>query len=265
MAHCLGRLDPAPGHGQAELVDIVAKRAGTTRSARHCLKLGVAHLVLALAAISCSPDTTETRDGQPTASTTAGSESTTSSVSTPTETAATPAPSTETVAPSRPLRLLVDGLGVLEFGEPADTALPLLVQAVGSQPTGDSTITGVMPQGFGGTAVRFVEFGQLTVIFSDGAYYRDDGVMHFAGWTLAGTDPSELATPEGITLGSIVDDLQTAFGDQLQLPSTLNDCTGSWFFSVGPSVLGFEGDLSGPSTDGSSSVIRLSAGAGSEC
>ena len=163
------------------------------------------------------------------------------------------------------LALRADGLGMLRFGEPADSAILRLVQAVGGQPTGDSTITGVMPGGFSGRTVRFVEFGQLSVILSDGTYYRDDGILHFAGWTLDGTDPSELVTPEGITLGSTVDDLRAAFGEQLRLPTTPNECTGTWDFGVGPSELGLEGDLAGPPTDGSSSVIRLGAGAQSSC
>jgi hypothetical protein len=173
--------------------------------------------------------------------------------------------STDTSSPPGGLVLRADGLGVLAFGEPVDAALPVLTDAVGYQPTGDSTATGEMPQGFGGTAVRFVEFGQLTVTFSDGAYYRDDGVMHFAGWGLSGSDPGGLATPEGITLGSTVDQLRTAFGDQLHLDSEPSECDGRWHFSVGASVLGLQGVLSGPSTDGSSSVTSLSAGAQSEC
>ncbi|MGB5756434.1 MAG: hypothetical protein WBM50_05925 [Acidimicrobiales bacterium] len=113
-----------------------------------------------------------------------------------------------------------------------------------------------------------MSFGQLTVIISDGAYYRDDGVMYFAGWSLDGTGPSELATPQGITLGSTIDELRTAFGDQLRLPSGPADadaCGGAWSFGVGPSDLGFEGELSGPPTDGSSSVTRLAAGAQASC
>lgn len=172
---------------------------------------------------------------------------------------------TATPSPSGALVLRSDGLGVLAFGEPVDTALPVLTGAVGGQPTGDSTTTGEMPEGFGGTAVRFVEFGRLVVIFSDGAYYRNDGVMHFAGWTLAGTDSSGLTTPEGITLGSTVDQLRTAFGDQLRLDPEPSECDGRWHFGVGSSALGLEGVLSGPSTDGSSTVTSLGAGAQSEC
>jgi hypothetical protein len=224
-------------------------------------RLDVVLLAVLALLVGCSVEADETEADQPTAST-ISPDSTSTETTSP---AATSTPSTVEPSPTVGLVLRSDGLGVAGFGEPVDTALPELTSAVGSPPTGDSTTTGEMPQGFGGTAVRFVVFGRLTVIFSDGDYYRDDGVMHFAGWTLAGTDPSELATPEGITLGSTVDDLRTAFGDQLRLPPTPDECSGDWLFGVGPSELGFEGALSGPPTDGSSSVTRLSAGAQSSC
>lgn len=235
-------------------------RAGSTAGGA-CLRI-VLVAILALAA-GCSADPEETQAGESTASTISPDSSVTDTTS-PAATS-TSAGATATPSPTGELVLRSHGLGVLAFGEPVDTALPLLTDAVGGQPTGDSTTTGEMPQGFGGTAVRFVEFGRLTVIFSDGAYYRDDGVMHFAGWTLAGTDPTGPATPEGVTLGSTVDELRTAFGDELHLDSAPSECDGRWHFGVGPSALGFEGVLSGPSTDGSSSVTSLSAGAQSEC
>lgn len=182
---------------------------------------------------------------------------------------AAPSTSASSTVPSPPVGELVlrsDGLGVVAFGEPLETALPALTTAVGSQPTADSTTTGVMPQGFGGTAVRFVSFGRLTVIFSDGGYYRDDGVMYFAGWSLGGPGQANWATPQGITIGSTVDDLRTAFGDQLRLPPAPDECAGgAWTFGVGPTALGFEGELSGPPTETLSSVTRIAAGAQSSC
>ncbi len=193
----------------------------------------------------------------------------TSSTTTSTRPPASPSTSAHSTVPSPPTGELVlrsDGLGVVAFGEPLETALPALTKAVGSQPTADSTTTGVMPQGFGGSTVRFVSFGQLTVIFSDGGYYRDDGVMYFAGWSLGGPGQASWATPQGITIGSTVDDLRTAYGDQLRLPPAPDECAGgAWTFSVGPTALGFEGELSGPPTDTLSTVTRLAAGAQSSC
>lgn len=241
------------------------------RRQRRSLLLGLWAL-LAWSFVSCGQAEDATTAGVPSSATASdpGTEQPTApttvvSTTTSAATTSTSMSSTETPVSPQALRLLVDGLGVLPFGEPADSAITMLVEAVGGQPTGDSTIEGVMPSGFGGTTVRFVEFGQLSVIMSDGAYYRDDGVIHFAGWSLAGTGPNELTTPEGITLGSTVEELRTAFGDQLHVPSTPEECSGAWFFWVGSSALGFEGDLSDPPTDESSSVIRLAAGAQSEC
>ncbi|MDH3296568.1 MAG: hypothetical protein OER95_19780 [Acidimicrobiia bacterium] len=196
--------------------------------------------------------------------------STTDSTLTETTLPAAPSTSASSTVPSPPTGDLVlrsDGLGVVAFGEPLETALPALTNAVGIQPTADSTSTGVMPQGFGGTTVRFVSFGQLTVIFSDGGYYRDDGVMYFAGWSLGGPGQANWATPQGITIGSTVDDLRTAFGDQLRLFPASEDGCGVIRdgFSVGPTDLGFEGQLNGPPTDTQSSVTRLAAGAQSSC
>lgn len=246
------------------LTDRVAGAQGRFRihrpTGRGCLRI-VLVAVLALV-VGCSADTVDTDVGGSAAS--VSSPDSTSPTTGPADTS-TAADVTGTPPSSGALVLRSDGLGVVAFGEPVDSAIPLLTGAAGGQPTGDSTVTGSMPQGFGGTAVRFVEFGRLTAIFSDGAYFRDDGVMHFAGWSLSGADSSALTTPEGITLGSTVDQLRAGFGDQLQPDSEPSECDGRWHFSVGPSALGIEGVLSGPPTDGSSSVTALSAGAQSEC
>ena len=63
-----------------------------------------------------------------------------------------------------------DGLSIASFGQPAESAIALVTEAVRAQPTADDTVTEVMPQGYAGTVVRFVEFGQLLVILSDGGY-----------------------------------------------------------------------------------------------
>ena len=219
--------------------------------------------VLAMAA-ACGNDVTA-----PTSTSPATTVTTTTTTEDTATSEASPAPSDSTERPPAGNQLLLsDGLGAVRFGTPSDDALPQLIELVGSEPTDDSTTTGEMPQGFGGrtiSTVRFVSFGPLTAIFSDADYYRDDGAMHFAGWILSGPGPANWATPQGITIGSTVDELQTAFGDQLRLPSTLEECTGTWMFGVGPTELGFEGEISGPPTDGSSSVTRLAAGAQSSC
>lgn len=235
----------------------VAAQQGLGRRGRSIIhRFGLGFFVLAaVLGVGCSVDSEEADSEAPTVPTAATA-----------ATISTPVASTEPPSPAGGQLLLSDGLGVVRFGEPADTALRLLIDVLGRQPTDESTITGVMPGGFGGTTVRFVRFGPLTVIFSDGQYFRDDGVMHFAGWSLAGQGPTDLATAQGISLGSTADELRAAFGERLHLPSIPCECTGSWCFGMGPTdPLGFEGDLSGPPSDSSTSVIRLAAGAQPSC
>lgn len=74
-----------------------------------------------------------------------------------------------------------------------------------------------------------------------------------------------LATPEGISIGSTVDELRAAHGEQLRLPDAPDDCAGGWRFSVGEASLGLRGALDGPPTDESSSVEFLTAGVQSSC
>ncbi|MDH3300355.1 MAG: hypothetical protein OES24_07600 [Acidimicrobiia bacterium] len=74
-----------------------------------------------------------------------------------------------------------------------------------------------------------------------------------------------LTTPEGITVGSTVADLQAVFGDQLRLFAEPDECTGTWLFSIGSTALGLEGELGGPPSDGSSPIAGLGAGARSTC
>jgi hypothetical protein len=208
------------------------------------------------------PDVGDTGTESPTTST-AGDTGTESATSTDTG-------STTTSTAASSDRLLVqDGLGDVPFGMVEGEALPRVVQVLGRQPDDEMTITGEpgeMPGGFGGTTVRFVDFGPLTVIFNDSDYgFRDDGQMHFAGWTLAAAGPSGWVTPEGITVGSSVDELRAAFGDRLRLPRDRDECSGEWTFSVGPTDIGFEGVLSGPPNDATSRVTTLASGAQSSC
>ena len=175
--------------------------------------------------------------------------------------------SSETAPPVADVTLLPTGLGVVSFGEAADTALPLLEQALGRQPTSDRTETGDLPGGYGGrnTTVRFVDFNGLSLVFTSWPYYRDDGVVHLIAWGASGTGAGELSTPEGIRPGSTVDDLRAAYGDQLSLPDEPDECTGLWHFFVGPTINGLHGTLDGPASDPATSVTTIGAGAQSTC
>ena len=90
--------------------------------------------------------------------------------------------------------------------------------------------------------------------------------MHFAGWIVG--RPAEplarsslLATPEGIRLGSTVDELRNAFGERLVLPDEPDHCTDLWHMYIGGSDdPGLRGVLDGPPS-GSASSTLLAAGA----
>ena len=57
--------------------------------------------------------------------------------------------------------------------------------------------------------------------------FRTGGVMHFVRWMLfRGSGGRGLATPEGISIGSTVDELRAAHGEQLRLPDAPDDCAG---------------------------------------
>jgi hypothetical protein len=145
--------------------------------------------------------------------------------------------------------------------------LPLLEQALGRSPVGDSTETGDLPFGYGGrnTTVRVVQFDGLGLVFTDWPYFRDDGVVHLIAWGVGGTGAVDLATPEGIKPGSTVEDLRAVYGDRLVLPPEPGVCTGSWHFFVGTSAYGLMGTLDGPPSDPQSSAVVIEAGARSTC
>ena len=175
--------------------------------------------------------------------------------------------SSEVAPPVGDVSLLPTGLGVTSFGEPVDTALPLLEEALGRQPTSDRTETGDLPGGYGGrnTTVRFIDFNGLSLVFTSWPYYRDDGVVHLIAWGASGTGAGELSAPEGIRPGSTVDDLRAAYGDELSLPDEPDECTGLWHFVVGPTINGLHGTLDGPPSDPATSVTAIGAGAQSTC
>ncbi len=196
---------------------------------------------------------------QPAAPTTSTAATSPATTSTTTSTAASP--------PVGELVLLSDGLGVVSFGDPIDTVLPVLEQALGRSPTGDTTDTGDLPFGYGGrnTTVRVVRFDGLGLVFTDWPYFRDDGVVHLVAWGVGSTGAVDLATPEGIKPGSTVEDLRAAYGDRLLIPPERDECTGSWHFFVDTSAFGLMGTLDGPPSDPQSSAIGISAGAPSTC
>jgi hypothetical protein len=152
-------------------------------------------------------------------------------------------PTTTTVPPVAALNLtlLPDGLGSLRFGDPTDEVVGALTAAYGP----------VLERGniaCDSGSNEYVNFGGLSTIHDDGSW---------AGWSY-GTGREEpvadLATAEGITLGSTLADLQAAYGADLNV---LEEALGPEFF-VGADYPGLGGFLTG--TDDADTVTILYAG-----
>ena len=168
---------------------------------------------------------------------------------------------TQSMSPARAVQLRTNGLGLARFGEPMVDIFPLLVEILGP-PVDEIRMHGDMPYGYGDmdSTVRRVDFGGLYAVFGDwDTHYRDDGVMHLAGWgaserrTANGT---VLSTPEGIAVGASVADLEEALGPSLDL-SVHEGCTGPpWYFVAGS---GLVVNLTGSPSDPGSRLAALSA------
>lgn len=206
--------------------------------------LGLALLVLVAVIVVAAGN-----DGAPATTTTASTLVVTTPSTLPTTTTAAPTttvgPTTttvpETTTTTQPEQLLLrpDGLGDLTFGDRADDVLQYLTGLVG-EPEED---TGWVDKGESyatciGTQVRFVQWGALQIFLTDGpSDWAPAGVRHFAHWAdtvLLGEPPIEMATEEGIGVGSTVDEIVAAYGtdarvedDPLYGPSFILDTPGA--------------------------------------
>jgi hypothetical protein len=174
-----------------------------------------------------SPETAATDAGTTTSAatttTTAATTTTTTTTTTlppttlaPTTTASTTSTTTTTV--SRAVEELVlrpDGIGQAAFGADPDGVIEYFTSILG-QASGD---TGwIDPFTFAlcpGTVVRRVEWGVLSLLFSDDSAVTS-GRRHFFAWEYGlagqiGDEPQGLRTPGGTTLGSRVLDLRAEF------------------------------------------------------
>ncbi len=101
----------------------------------------------------------------------------------------------------------------------------------------------------------------LWVVFTDGPPARTDVVPHLAGWSYSGGSP-ELTTPEGVTVGTIVAELEAAYGGALRFGSEACGVADAHHFVLDG---GLGGWLGGPPADPAARVTGLWAGAGSSC
>lgn len=148
-------------------------------------------------------------DPAPTTSTSAAVTTTVPAVTTTGGVTTTAAPgATSTTAPAAAAIVLrVDGLGLVDFGDPKDTAISAISAALG---TIDETGTGCELGGPGPTTARWKE---LRVEFADGV------VRSYNVRPPAGVVPVlNLKTEAGIGLGSTVAQLKTAYGSRLSIP-----------------------------------------------
>ena len=201
--------------------------AGSRRAA---VVLAVALLISACSSsdtTSSSTSTTPTSSSLPatsaatttaTTTTTTVPETTTTSESTTTTTLP---PTTTTTEPLAIQELLLqgDGLGSARFGAEPEGVIDYVTSILGGN-TGD---TGWVDPftfadcGAGGTATvaRRVDWGVLSLLFSDGSSYTI-GRRHFIGFEYGrvgqiGDEPQGLRTPGGVTLGSRVVDMLAEF------------------------------------------------------
>ena len=149
----------------------------------------------------------------------------------PAPTAETP----ETTAPvddeGPPVILKGDGIGAFLFGADPDQVLAGLTLRWGP-PDGDSGWISADSSPYGpcpGTVVRGVDWRGFTVLFSNGATPRGPaGTRHFFTWKYEVDDPARpapdrggnrpaLKTANGVSIGSSVKVLQSAYGDRLEL------------------------------------------------
>ncbi len=177
-------------------------------------------VLAALAAVAtlcagCSDDGDSTAEPDPESTTTAaGAPSSPSSSSSSSSSSTT----STTLPAAEPDGLLGrDGLGFAILGEGEDETLASLRQGLGA-PTKDGPLTA---EACDTGADRQVEWGDLVTYFGDEADRRT-----FFGWAYGtgtgfgsgGPAPSpKLTTPEGVTVGSKVSAVKTAYGKRLKL------------------------------------------------
>lgn len=155
-----------------------------------------------------------------------------------------------TATPRASLELRPAGLGSVDFGTDAGVALAEFASVLGV-PSDDDTLGSCAS----GEIDRVVRFGELSILLGGGRGAR------FVGWDLG--EPSgalaPLATAEGVTVGSSLDDVRRAFGTRFTLLA--NDPFGAAF----EVEVGAPGALTGTLTGvgGDDRVATLSGGAAS--
>ena len=124
-----------------------------------------------------------------------------------------------------------DGLGSVDFGRPAEDALAVLIDMLGS-PDGD--IVSFDPEcvpAIERTRTVHWETTGLHVVFTDwpGSYDVPPTPLHFATWSVgsASTPQTQLATPDGIRIGSTAADVRSLPNSSPMIPDVTQ-----WGFTI---------------------------------
>ncbi len=163
------------------------------------------------------------------ASTTTAVPPTTSTTLPPTTTSTTIPPTTTTIPPGASLPLRFDGIGDARFGTTPDDVTAYITSVLGAA-TADSGWVDAPSRTCPGSEVRFVEWGDLHLLFSDDSNVSS-GRRHFFAWSFGPPNgveiiPAGMNTLAGIGFGSTVAEIKTAYpaarifeGDELSSAS----------------------------------------------
>lgn len=162
--------------------------------------------------------------------------------------------------PSGSLVLRGDGLGIVDFGLPADDVTRTLEQLIGSPPTDPWAEA---------EWIQFIGWSDhgLYVGFDTPMYSEYEDVSRFRGWQYNGpADGMEIRTAEGAGVGTTVAELRALYGDRLQIPTEPDECTGDWTYRItSPSgEAQLHGALDQPSAD-QARIVTMHAGLGVGC
>jgi hypothetical protein len=163
------------------------------------------------------------------ATTTTALPTTTSTTMPPTTTSTTMPPTTTTIPPGASLPLRFDGIGDARFGTTPDDVTAYMTSVLGAA-TADSGWLDAPSRTCPGSEVRFVEWGDLHLLFSDDSNVSS-GRRHFFAWSFGPPNgveivPAGMKTLAGIGVGSTVADIKAAYpaarifgGDELSSAS----------------------------------------------
>ncbi len=191
---------------------------------------------------TASPTLPPTTVAVPTTTTTT---TTTTRAPTVPPTSATTAAATVPPTAATVLELSATGVGLSSFQADPDQSIQYISSILGA-PTSDSGWVDAATSPFGvcpGTSVRGVRWGDLLLLYGDLA--AADGVRAFFGYSLGSTTrpatgkPGAVRTANGITLGSTVAAVRTAFPD-----ASIVDGTPPTFDLGGSGVGGTISDIS---------------------